>query len=211
VSDAEPYVRPPGPYDEVAVFVGRPILRADLYPSAQEINAARDYMDLDEIDAWRARAPALELRRIVFGGLLERYRRAEGIAATPAKIAQLLAFMERNDDTLDLSDPEARRQAEAFAGAMVLAWETNRRLYQRYGGRVIFQQAGPEPLDAYRAFLEERQAAGAFELLDDALAEEFWRYFTDENMHTFYNAADAAEAFRTPWWRSDAEPAGDAR
>ncbi|HEY0943857.1 MAG TPA: hypothetical protein VGD81_01275, partial [Opitutaceae bacterium] len=39
----------------------------------------------------------------------------------------------------------------------VRAWKINKALYAQYGGRVIFQQAGPEPLDAYREFLKEQE------------------------------------------------------
>ena len=48
--------------------------------------------------------------------------------------------------------------------SMIRQWKSNRQLYREYGGRVIFQQFGPEPLDAYRRFLEEQQNAGAFEV-----------------------------------------------
>jgi hypothetical protein len=80
----------------------------------------------------------------------------------------------------------------------------NRALYGQYGGRIIFQQGGPEPLDAYRTFLEERQAAGDFAIVNEGLATGFWRYYRDESIHSFYEpgSEEEAEAFAVPPWLS---------
>ena len=45
------------------------------------------------------------------------------------------------------------------ARAMIRQWKLNSAVYRRYGGRIIHQQLGPEPLDAYRKYLEERPVA----------------------------------------------------
>jgi hypothetical protein len=75
-------------------------------------------------------------------------------------------------------------------------------LYEQYGGRIIRQQLGPEPLDAYRQFLRRRQADGAFAIRDPAIEEAFWRYFTDDSIHDFMapGSADEARAFTMPPW-----------
>jgi hypothetical protein len=102
-------------------------------------------------------------------------------------------------------DPEADRAIrEEIASAFIRQWKLNRALYQDYGGRIIFQQGGPEPLDAYRRFLEERQAQGAFRILDRDLDSAFWRYYRDDAIHSFYppGSAEEAEAFQAPWWLS---------
>jgi hypothetical protein len=88
------------------------------------------------------------------------------------------------------------------AAAFIRQWKINRSLYREYGGRVIFQQGGPEPLDAYRLFLEERQRDGDFEILDPALGAEFWRYYRNDAMHSFYPPGSAEEkrVFERPSW-----------
>jgi hypothetical protein len=80
-------------------------------------------------------------------------------------------------------------------------------LYRQYGGRIVFQQLGREPLDAYRQCLEERRAAGAFAIHEKAFEGEFWRYFTAEAMHSFYEpgSKEEAQAFAVPPWE---RPAG---
>lgn len=96
----------------------------------------------------------------------------------------------------DAEEAERRQMAARF----VELFEVKRSLYEEYGGRVIFQQAGPEPLDAYRQFLESREAAGDFEILDESYEAPFWRYFRDDSMHRFFPEDEADRVMSTPWW-----------
>jgi len=110
----------------------------------------------------------------------------------------------------DLSPEEAtqiEQMRRDMGRAMIRQWKLNRALYEQYGGRIIFQQLGPEPLDAYRRYLEERQAAGDFTIHDKSLEGAFWRYFTDDSMHDFYEPGSDAEsrALATPPWERKAE------
>lgn len=82
----------------------------------------------------------------------------------------------------------------------VRAWKINKALYAQYGGRVIFQQAGPEPLDAYREFLKEQERNGAFKITDPQCEADFWRYFTNDAMHVFYSKEEGEKFIDTPWW-----------
>lgn len=65
----------------------------------------------------------------------------------------------------DLS-PEETAQVTAMrrdlTQSMIKQWKVNRALFQQYGGRIIYQQFGPEPLDASRMLLEEKQQEGSF-------------------------------------------------
>ena len=72
------------------------------------------------------------------------------------------------------------------------------------GGRIIYQQGGPEPLDAYRQFLTEQARQGAFRIIDQSLEPGFWRYFVTDSIHSFYpsGSPEEAQAFATPWWLS---------
>ena len=53
--------------------------------------------------------------------------------------------------------------------------------------------------------LDERQVAGDFKIHEKAFEDTFWRYFTDESMHTFYEPGSEHEvqAFATPPWERD--------
>jgi hypothetical protein len=72
---------------------------------------------------------------------------------------------------------------------------------------VIFQQFGDEPVDAYRDFLREKEAEGAFEILDKQYEAEFWDYFVNDGSHSFISEEAGKEAMTTPWWL--AEPRSD--
>lgn len=105
------------------------------------------------------------------------------------------------------SDPEdSRKTEERIAESFVRAWKVNLALYEQYGGRVIFQQAGVEPLDAYRLFLQEQEAAGNFQILDKQYEASFWNYFTNDTMHSFYPTDEGDKFMRTPWWLSSEKP-----
>jgi hypothetical protein len=102
--------------------------------------------------------------------------------------------------------PEEIKQArDQIAAAFILQWKINRALYRQYGGRIIFQQGGPEPLDAYRKFLEERQARGDFVISNKGLEAAFWRYYLTDAMHSFYppGSKEEAQAFEAPPWLSN--------
>ena len=100
-------------------------------------------------------------------------------------------------------EDQLRQMLRRTARQFVRQWKINKALYAKYGGRVAFQQAGPEPIDAYREFLMEQQKAGAFRILDPKYDPPFWRYFTNDAMHTFYEGDDGARFINTPWWLMD--------
>jgi hypothetical protein len=94
----------------------------------------------------------------------------------------------------------ASRCCAARRRAVVGSYKLHQALWRDFGGgRVIFQQFGPEPLDAYRRFLETAQKKEDFVIFDSTLAASFWEYFRDEH-RTFYDAAEAKRLMTTPWW-----------
>jgi hypothetical protein len=100
-------------------------------------------------------------------------------------------------------EDEAARERITYA--FIRQWKINRALYREYGGRIIFQQGGPEPLDAYRTFLREQQKQGAFRILKKDFESQFWRYYVTDSLHDFYPAGskEEANALQTPFWLSD--------
>ena len=152
---------------------------------------------------------AEELRYFVLQVLTNRSAASHGITVTQAEKQAYVAHMREQlskdpAEAVTLGEESAEDEAARLeiAEAFILQWKINRALYGQYGGRIIYQQGGPEPLDAYRKFLEERQAAGDFSIEDEALAAEFWRYYRDESIHSFIEPGSEAEkqAFaREPW------------
>jgi hypothetical protein len=126
------------------------------------------------------------------------------LEAERASLRELLASLEADENLSPDEALEVATMRRRIAEAMVERWQLNRALYREYGGRIVFQQLGPEPLDAYRQFLEQREREGAFTIYDDALEAEFWRYFTDESIHDFMAPGSDAEAraFEAPPWEA---------
>ncbi|UHD18637.1 hypothetical protein [Thiocapsa bogorovii] len=151
------------------------------------------------------------LQEAILTPLLDHYAAEHGIRAELAEINAFVEHLQQGLAAEGLSAEEGLTPEETaeiqtmrndMARAIIRQWKINKALYAQYGGRIIYQQLGPEPLDAYREFLEQRRAEGAFRIQDPALAERFWRYFTDESIHDFMTpgGADAARAFKVPPW-----------
>ena len=82
----------------------------------------------------------------------------------------------------------------------VQRWKIFKALYEKYGGRAHYQQAGVEPFDAVRDFLEAQQANGAFTILDKDYEDEFWHYWRTEEIHNFVEEGKEREFITTPFW-----------
>jgi hypothetical protein len=151
-----------------------------------------------------------ELREAILSRLFDRYAAEQGLKDEVVEIDAYLDIlrMGRAAEGLtageDLSPQEASEVETvetAMAASLIRQWKINKSLYGQYGGRIIYQQLGPEPLDAIRQFLEQRRSAGAFAIHDQELADDFWNYFTDKSIHDFMEPGSAAEAFDTPPWQ----------
>ena len=101
-----------------------------------------------------------EVQETIITRLLDQYATERGIRAEPAEIDALLGKMRRDMAASGLATeddltPEERAEVDAMrhdmASGIIRQWKINKALYDQYGGRIIYQQLGPEPLDAYRA------------------------------------------------------------
>ncbi len=157
---------------------------------------------------------AEELRYVVLQKLTNRYAADKDIGVTEAEKAAYIEHVRAalsKDPNFAGSAPDADESAEdraareEVAAAFILQWKVNRALYEQYAGRIIFQQGGPEPLDAYRKFLEECAARGDFKIVNKDLEAGFWRYYRDESIHDFFKpgSAEEAKAFADPPWLAD--------
>lgn len=139
-------------------------------------------------------------RKLAAGGLPESERKA--LAAELDTVNMTIAALGTSGPAQ--SGTEDAKAREQIAAAFIRQWKINRALYQQYGGRIIFQQGGPEPLDAYRLFLEQQQAQGHFKILNKDLEPAFWRYFVTDSIHSFYprGSKEEAQALSVPWWQA---------
>jgi hypothetical protein len=80
-------------------------------------------------------------------------------------------------------------------------------LYQQYGGRIIFQQGGPESLHAIHDYLKVQQQQGEFKILETNFEAPFRDYFVNDSKHDFYKQGSKEEkqAFDKAPWRQKHE------
>jgi hypothetical protein len=107
------------------------------------------------------------------------------------------------EDADKAQDQEAiLKVRQEMAKASIETWMVNRALYQQYGGRIIYQQMGPEPLDAMHDYLQEQEQKGAFRILEKSFEAPFWDYFVNDSKHDFFKQGSKEEkqAFATPPW-----------
>ncbi len=89
------------------------------------------------------------------------------------------------------------QQERRIAREAVLAWKFNKSLYDAYGGRVVFRQAGSEPVEAYHKWLEDHEAQHNFTINDPSLRAKFWESY---DATTGRSTVTTPDPFATPWW-----------
>jgi hypothetical protein len=87
---------------------------------------------------------------------------------------------------------------EDLARMLIVNWKTERELHRVYGGRVIFQQAGPEALDARRRLFEHAEKKGDIKFGDAGVRHLFFYYANME--HTIIDE----KALERPWFLEEA-------
>jgi hypothetical protein len=103
-------------------------------------------------------------------------------------------------------DPKREGAEIEMAAGMIEQWKVNQSLYKEYGGRVIMQQTGPEPLDAYHEYFKAVQKAGNLKILNQEFESTMWSYFTDDKKHRFVPDSDKDKVMNTPWWQLPPAP-----
>jgi len=163
--------------EELAAFIARTEIAQTKIASKTQKDLAEVTQQLAEPDLAPEKRAQLEAQK----SNLERFQKSQEL------------ITKASSEEAEQIKKVQRRIAEDFVGR----WKVNKALYDQYGGRIIFQQAGPEPLDAYRDFLKAEEKRGSFKILDPQVEADFWRYFTDEKMHVF---TEDKNLLTTPWW-----------
>lgn len=150
-----------------------------------------------------------EMQAFILKRLFDKYADEHGITAQPDEVNAMLAKLREGREassTADMSSDDLAKldaMETEMVASLVTKWKIDRALYAAYGGRIIYQQLGPEPLDAYRTFLKQTEADGDFTIKVEELSTAFWDYFTDDERHDFMPAGspEANDAFSTPPWK----------
>lgn len=107
----------------------------------------------------------------------------------------------------ELNDPaqqKIHRDSERrVAQHWVRSWKLNQALFREFGGRIVFQQAGWEPIDAYRKLLERVEADRQLVIADPAWRAAVYRYF--EHRFVYADEAKGRFYFDKPYWERTPE------
>ncbi|HWA96921.1 MAG TPA: hypothetical protein VG713_00445 [Pirellulales bacterium] len=95
---------------------------------------------------------------------------------------------------MPLNDGES---SDEVAAMFIQAWKIERALHAKYGGRVIFQQAGIEALDGRRRLFEEAERQGDLKFDDPGVRHLFYYYANMRHLD-----ADAKD-LEQPWFFRD--------
>jgi hypothetical protein len=208
----------PQPPKIVATIFGKPIFADEPEPSAKIWQPLIDrYVAENRLEPTEAevkqfnqvmsvrRADSIEKFRRQRKELTERLRSTQLSDHTRSNLTSQVTVL---DNILKMEvKPGGFEAAPEVTKQVVRMWKFNKSLYEKYGGRVIFQQAGIEPLDGYKQFLEEQEAKGAFQISDAGLRAKFWEYFTTMR-HTEVHVEDP---FGKPWWLLEKAPEEEPR
>jgi hypothetical protein len=195
---AEPPAKKVDP-QPIAKVLGKSIFLKDLHIVEGDKTALRDYFAIaDEI----------------LPPLVAKYIKDHKLEATDAEIAEEEEFMAPNEPkapSKKKKPPKVLAPDHEVAKAFVGRWNFHKALHDKYGGRVVFQQAGIEPLDAYVKWLADEEKEGNFEILDPKWKAAFAEYFKPK-YHRFLDE-NSKDYFKVPYWRvaKDAKEKADAR
>jgi hypothetical protein len=179
----------------IARAFGKPI--ADRFIKARKIDATAD-----EIAAFKRNSR--KGRERVLRESEAHLAKVKANLAAPNLPAEKRTKLEKEVATLEKGQA-ARRDAvnrdvpEAIARTFIVAWKTERELHRAYGGRVIFQQFGPEALDARRLLYEEAEKNGDLVFDDPGVRHLFYYY---ANMR---HVVVDAKALEQPWFLGDGQ------
>lgn len=175
----------------------------DAYIAEHELAASSE-----EIDAFFARTLSIakeeiavrqERRKELTKELQSPHITEEQKRKASEELARLQERDEQEQKELEaLKNGEYEQTIAAMGKYMIEKWRFDRTLYARYKGRVIWQQFGLEPIEAWEKFLDEQEAKKSFELYDPNLLNGLQDYFDMSHTDVPQETADLYFAHEKP-------------
>ena len=125
--------------------------------------------------------------------VLEDYAKHKGITINQTLVSKFIEKFEGQ-----VSSETATKPINEIAAKQVMQFQTEKAMYEEFGGRVIFRQSNPQmPIDAYNTLLTRYRDAGKLSIIDEDLQDTFWDVFTPPFQ---YEIAPENVDFNQPWW-----------
>ena len=115
-----------------------------------------------------------------------------------AKLGQHLKILQQNLEFLRKPIEKGPKHWAGGADHFIQGWKLQRNLHRKYGGRIIFQQFGPEALDGMRRLFEDAEKAGELRFDDPFLRYLFYNYY-----EIGHSVMDDATVLEDPWFFRD--------
>jgi len=174
----------------VATVLGKDIYRCEIVPTHEWRTQREEHLEkhgeasgFETVDGHRKR----RLRSLVWKPLVDRFREEhkQEVEVTDADVEEFLKHHRRAIAKQKLPETKQRpaktpEQEEFFARWYLGNWKLQKAFYEKYGGRVIFQQVGPEAINGMRDFLREQEQQGRLKFHQERLAKIFWEPFIRE-------------------------------
>ena len=159
--------------------------------SEAEIELLQKRFAAFEID----RSEIAESRKKLADELQAMRKEADAPETAPARREELIAVIAQANAVFEASAPEGqqRRAAEWFGGN----YKFQQALYKKYGGRVIWQQGGPEAPDAMHLWLKDCAARGDFSIVSSSDAANFWARFPGPGARFSFELDNPDEVFES--------------
>jgi hypothetical protein len=204
-------------FARVARIFGRDIYVSDLNPIDDELKmikrVRKDVSDEQIISEVRPE----KLAGLIWDPILTQFDKTHDVKPTEGELDDHIRAMAALTAMLpdrQLADdprisPKMKKEVEReVAEHIVTQWKRNKALYEEYGGIVLFQQLNPmEAFGAMRKLLENHQAKGDFEIYDEQLKQQFWKYYLKDPISWKVLPPDKVD-YSEPWWLKKPPDAG---
>jgi hypothetical protein len=209
-------------FNRVARVFGRDVYMSDLNPTDDEfrmIKRVEEKMKASPPSTFQPRQRTDEqlisevrsqkLAGMIWDPIWAEFDRTHNVKPTKMELDDYVRAMEAAMATLPdrpLDDdpritPKMKEESQRWVGERIVTqWKRNKALYEEYGGTVLFQQLNPmEAFGAMRKLLEIHEAKGDFQIYDDQLKQEFWKYYLGDPLHWKIIPPDKVD-YSKPWW-----------
>jgi hypothetical protein len=190
-------------FNRVARTFGRDIFITDLDPTDYELRMLqRSRQDLSD-DQIVSEVRSEKLAHL--DQIWAEFDKTHDVKPTEAEIDDLIMAMNMTPNRQLPDDPKipAKMKKEVereVAESFVKQWKRSKALYEEYGGIVLFTHFNPmEPVGARRKLLESHQAKGDFEIYDEQLKQQFWKYYLQDHLSWKVLPPDKVD-YSEPWW-----------
>lgn len=132
---------------------------------------------------------------------VERLKSIETKLAAETIAERRLKLIENRDSEQEVIDLLEQTAPEEILRYSIIQLKVQRHLHGRFGGRVQFQQFGPECVDAHRKLVQELEKNGDFKITDNALRAALYKQWdVADGSHDLTDDKDEIRKMLYPEW-----------